>query len=81
MVEEKSTAIYFCDQVNGNHNRININKITEFARTIPGIKVVWEHNKDFISSAEIIANKIKESGVGRIVLVGLLLDDLVELLD
>jgi len=70
MEENKSTAVYFCNTLNGNADVINIPEVIAYAGKLSQVSMVWLPADISLSDPEEVARRIKRNKLTRIVIAG-----------
>lgn len=70
MEVKKSTVVYFCDTLNGNADSINIPEVSIYAEKLSGVSKVWNSSDVNLTDPEIVAKKIKDNNLKRIIVAG-----------
>lgn len=80
MTEKKFIGIYFYNPVNGHKDSVDFHEVSVYAKKLPDVSVVWDHNDiatayvdplfTRIESVDILAAKIIEKRLKRIVVAG-----------
>lgn len=70
MSEKKSTGIYFCECLNGDSNAVNTKSIIGYVKGMPNVAAVWSGNDILMTDAKLIAKKLNDKGIKRIVIAG-----------
>jgi heterodisulfide reductase subunit A len=70
MEEKKSTAVYFCNSLNGNTDVINLPEVIAYAEKLSGVTLVWLPADISLSEPEQVVKKIKKNNLKRLVIAG-----------
>jgi heterodisulfide reductase subunit A len=70
MEEKKSTAIYFCNTLNGDTDVINIPEVIAYAEKLSGVSQVWLPADISLIDPEQVSKIIKKNNLTKIVIAG-----------
>jgi heterodisulfide reductase subunit A len=70
MKNEAKTGVYFCKYINGHPDSLNLDELVSFARGMPEIALVWEPHSLDIDDHAMLASRIRENQLTRIVVAG-----------
>jgi len=70
MKNSKNTGIYFYSSLNGSPNGTDYAALEEYAGSIADVSIVWNSGNLPLKDVDKVADKVKESGVDKIILAG-----------
>jgi heterodisulfide reductase subunit A len=70
MKNEAKTGIYFCKYLNGHPDSLSLDELVVFARGMPETAMVWEPDSLEIDDPGMLASRIRENQLTRIVIAG-----------
>jgi heterodisulfide reductase subunit A len=70
MKNEVKTGVYFCKHLNGSPDSLSLDELAAFTRDLPEVSMVWESSDLNVEAPEILAARIRENQLTRIVIAG-----------
>jgi len=70
MKNETKTGVYFCKYLNGHPDSLNLDELAAFTRDLPEVSMTWESSGLDVEAPELLAAKIREHQLTRIVIAG-----------
>lgn len=70
MKNEVKTGVYFCKYLNGHPDSLSLDELVSFARGMPEVAMVWEPAGLEIDDPGMMASRIRENQLTRIVVAG-----------
>lgn len=70
MKNKIKTGVYFCKHLNGHPDSLSMDELISFVRDLPEVAMVWEPAGLNVEDPGLLAEKIRENNLTRIVLAG-----------
>lgn len=70
MKSSNKVGIYFCYSPNGSSGGLNFPELKDYVKSMSEVSIVWNSENFPIKDHDIVAGKIKERGIDRIIIAG-----------